>query len=507
MNTNLRPEDFWPDAEKLLNRHYKAKRQRKVAFWTISLLTLAGAILFLTFNENEISTESQKGSNSPVSSIEKNSFGENNSAQKPISENNTPAQITIKENNETAISPKQITSGKKELSKDHSDNSGQTTASKNKNPIVSNSVIVKNNSIKVSRENNSVKNSGLQTTISGTPSNSSAIISNSSIFVNPQNAEMSKISEPSVTTVSSENNKSQSPVYALQARHFKDLKIDRTHRQLISSRGEEISQPKARNSAEYRFEILAGVNQISKSISGFENLAVEQRRNSWETEVIAPQLNLAISRSTDNYSIALGLAYTQYGEKVNYDPGVKSLFLVDNSYWNTYLTNVLITDTNYIFGYVYLTQQTIQRLDSNYIQQTDSVEQIVINQNILKSTGTNIVSFVEMPVTFSYYFGKKKFKYGVSAGVSAGMLVYSKGYYLNNAGNDVYNISDTDLFRKIILNGQVGLELKYCMSPGIHFLLRPKYQMNLNSIVKDDAGFEQKYSAIGISAGVSFMLK
>ena len=102
---------------------------------------------------------------------------------------------------------------------------------------------------------------------------------------------------------------------------------------------------------------------------------------------------------------------------------------------------------------------------------------------------------------------KKKFKYGVSAGVSAGMLVYSKGYYLNNAGNDVVKISDPDLFRKIILNGQVGLELKYCMSPGIHILLRPKYQMNLNSIVKDDAGFKQKYSAVGISAGVSFMLK
>lgn len=507
MNTNLRPEDFWPDAEKLLNRHYKAKRQRKVAFWTISLLTIAGTILFLTFNENKIANKSQKGSNGPVTTIDKNSFVENNTVQKSISENNAPVQILIKENNKTATSPKQIPSGKKELSKDLSDNSGQTTSSKNENPIVSNSAILKNNPSKSSRVNNEVKISETQNTISGTPANSSPVISNSSIFVNPQNAEMSKSSEPLTTTVSSENKKSQSPVYALQARHFKDLKIDRTQGQLITSRGEEIKQPETKNSAEYRFEILAGANQISKSISGFEIPAVEQRRNSWETEVIAPQLNLAISRSTDNYSIALGLAYTQYGEKVNYDPGVKSLFLVDNSYWNTYLTNVTITDTNYVFGYVYLTQQTIQRLDSNFVQQTDSVEQIVINNNIVKSTGTNIISYIEMPLTLSYYFGNTKFKYGISAGVSMGMLVYSKGYYLNNSGNDVVNISDPELFKKVIFNGQVGLELKYCLSPGIHFLLRPKYQMNLNSIVKDDAGFEQKYSAIGINAGVSFMLK
>ena len=75
------------------------------------------------------------------------------------------------------------------------------------------------------------------------------------------------------------------PVYALHSRHFNKFEIERAQHQLNSTRGEEIKTPKSKNTAEYRFEIFAGVNQISKSISGFENLIVELRRNSWETEV------------------------------------------------------------------------------------------------------------------------------------------------------------------------------------------------------------------------------
>ncbi|MBK9026178.1 MAG: hypothetical protein IPL69_20120 [Saprospiraceae bacterium] len=143
---------------------------------------------------------------------------------------------------------------------------------------------------------------------------------------------------------------------------------------------------------------------------------------------------------------------------------------IDNSYWNTFTTNVVDTDTNYVYGFVYLSEQTFQRLDSNYVTQTDSLDQTVINNNILKSTGTNVISYVEMPVSVSYYFGRKKFRYGVSAGVSAGMLVYSNGYYLNNSGTDVISIRDEKLFKKVIFNGQVGLDFRYCLSAKTHIL-------------------------------------
>ncbi len=514
MNTDLKPEDFWSGAEKLLDNHYKAKRRRKAALWIISVLTIAGSLIYLTSNENVRSVVSEKNNNKSIPEKNVPSSQENKIQPESNSENNSPS---IKESEKyspnNAIEKSPVLSDPM-ISGNEQNNSvsGKSEEVKTKKSSISNI----SQTINTTSENrsNAEANATLKVQTSDKINGNVGNFKDEKVIPSPDVSEQSenksiKNSDKVISTsgaFSPLKNEDQQ-IHSLLTRNSTQFKLLETTKHINSSRGEEIKQPKAKYPAEYRIEVLAGLNQISKSFSGFENVIVEHRRNSWETEVIYPQMGVAVSRTTAHFSTSLGLNYIQYGEKVNYDPGVKSLFLVDNSYWNTYLTNVLITDTNYVFGYVYLTQQTIQRLDSNFIQQTDSMEQIVINNNIVKSTGTNIISYVEMPFTLSYYFGNKKFKYGVSAGVSAGMLVYSKGYYLNNAGNDVVNISDPELFKKIIFNGQLGVELKYCLSPGIHFLLRPKYQMNLNSIVKDDAGFKQRYSGVGVGFGVSFMLK
>ncbi len=297
------------------------------------------------------------------------------------------------------------------------------------------------------------------------------------------------------------------PIASLSSPLFAGIKVGKVSFQNAATHNSSVKEPKISGAAEYRFNVLAGANLMTKEISGYVNPTTEAKRNDGESNVITPQLSLEVSRVTNNYSIALGLNYIQYGEKVNYDATNQIKIAIDNSYWNTYTTNVLDTDTNYVYGYVYYSQQTIQRQDSSFVNQTDTVEQTVVNGNILKSTGTNVISYVELPISVSYYFGKKKFRYGVSAGVSAGILVYSKGYYLNNAGVDVININDEKLFKKIIFNGQLGLDFRYCFTPNTHFLLRPQYRMNLESIFKDQGGPSQKYSSFGVSAGISFLIK
>jgi hypothetical protein len=257
---------------------------------------------------------------------------------------------------------------------------------------------------------------------------------------------------------------------------------------------------------EWRLDITAGAGSVSKTISGF-NPNVTEKRNAEEKNVFAPQLNISFSQVTDKFALSAGVSYQQYGEKVDYDPEVKNKILIENGHWNTFYTTVIDTDTNFVYGYVYYTQVPGQELDSTYIPHQDSVEFSTINNNLKKAKGNNVISYVEIPLTASYYFGKGKFRYGVMAGVSAGMLVYSKGYYLNAEGNDVYDINERKTFRKMIYNGQAGLDLQYCLSPALHFVLRPQYRFNLNSIVKDESGGKQKYSSVGITAGVSFLLK
>lgn len=515
MNTNLKPEDFWPDAEKLLDNHYRSKRRIKAAFWILSVLTITGTLFFLSLDKKDVSVNTDKSNETPVAV----------SGNKSISENKTSPQNTSVIINDQNISLQKTTTQKNSVStrpvNDQTANNNEVKNSGNftKAEKSDNSISKKLN------EQNLISNAEKNTSINANPTISTELKQKSQNSIEQaRNSAKDNTLINTTSEISNENHNATSaitqstlsdvkskeeffPLASIQSRGFSTLETNKTPGLLNTERGSEIKETKTKYPAEYRLEVLAGANQVTKSISGFQNLMVENKRNSWETEVITPQLNVAVSRTTDHYSIALGLNYIQYGEKVNYDPAVKSKFLVDNSYWNTYTTTVTDTDTNFVYGFVYFTQQISQRLDSNYIHQTDSVEQTIINNNIVKSTGTNVISYVEMPLTVSYYFGKQKFKYGVSTGISAGMLVYSKGYYLNNQGNDVIRLNDPELFRKVIVNGQVGLELKYCLTPALNFLVRPRYQMNLNSIVKDEAGFKQKYSAVGISAGVSFLIR
>ncbi len=46
MNKDLRPEDFWPEAEKLLDNHYNARRKRRAIMWFIAALTIIGASIY-----------------------------------------------------------------------------------------------------------------------------------------------------------------------------------------------------------------------------------------------------------------------------------------------------------------------------------------------------------------------------------------------------------------------------------------------------------------------------
>ena len=101
MNTDLKPEDFWSGAEILLDNHYKVKRRRKAALWIISVLTIAGSLLYIASDKSVILSDSHKGIETPVAAIEKNSPEENNSLQKNISENNSSIKTTGTENHNT----------------------------------------------------------------------------------------------------------------------------------------------------------------------------------------------------------------------------------------------------------------------------------------------------------------------------------------------------------------------------------------------------------------------
>ena len=481
MNKDLRPEDFWPEAEKLLDNHYKAKRKRRAILWFITALTIIGASIYFISDRHENNTVVSEAGKQIDAQVKNNLTGTNT-----ISQDDLKIQSNESVNNNTNSSNSNIqtaplpTTEKQKIKNEKNTHSAEKLKSTKTN-LKSASIVGSSLAISTTENSNQVSQQ--------------VVVENKSTLIETTPGESRNLLIDN------------SAIASLSAPVFDGLKVNKVSFQNVTTRNTQIKEPKISGGAEYRFDVLAGANLMTKDISGYSDLTTEGKRNAGESDVITPQLSLEVSRVTEKYSIALGLNYIQYGEKVNYDPSMQTKIAIDNSYWNTFTTNVVDTDTNYVYGFVYLSEQTFQRLDSNYVTQTDSLDQTVINNNILKSTGTNVISYVEMPVSVSYYFGRKKFRYGVSAGVSAGMLVYSNGYYLNNSGTDVISIRDEKLFKKVIFNGQVGLDFRYCLSAKTHILFRPQYRMNLDSIIKEGTGFNQRYSSFGVSAGVSVLIK
>lgn len=488
MKEELRPEDFWPGAEKLLDKHYKAKRNRKVILWFIALLSIVGASVYFS---------SDRSSEKKIISGSKNNISQQLKKQLP-------------EKVVTTGSEKEISSTKTKSDLQSSESTIEKNVPSHTNindKIVKNQDDLKTESKQITSNNK----------ITSKKSASKAVEAGTVLAANTTQ-QSADISQPVTSEKEiNQNISATEPVllpdfqnrelFAMNAPVFDGIETDKPNLQTAATRKSNVENPKTKSSAEYRFNVLAGANLITKQISGYDNLSTETKRNEGEKEVVTPQLNIEVSRVTDNFAMSLGLNYIQYGEEVNYDPSVKSKVTINNSYWNTYTTTVIDTDTNYVYGFVYFSQQATQRQDSSYVTQMDTVEQTVVNDNILKSTGTNVISYFEIPFSMSYYFGRNKFRYGVSAGVSAGFLVYSHGYYLNQAGTDVVDLNEEKIFKSVIFNGQVGLDFRYLVSPNLHVLFRPQYRMNLDSIIKDGTGFQQKYSAYGISAGISWLIK
>ena len=563
MNQDLRPEDFWPDAEKLLDKHFKAKRMRKTAFWTVSASLLIGASLYFSLNHKDATVSNIVNNESaPSATLQSSESNENALISEPKNGSNENGPIITYSNKATNTSTNSSSIEKSKTNNTPNTNSKSEITSTTNSKIKSNSN-VKSTSRQLSESSNSpiVPKKTNETKLERNKSTKKELaIANSKKIETKSAAELNQTSDANINSTTStkknidastkgnsiqgevaistnanstynfsKNNSSTNPIspevnsttnsesnkIEIESRPFamrtqpisRGLKVSEQGEPVLTSPNSDPAIPENHAKAEYRINVTAGANLMTKKLSGIENSVVELKRNTGETNTIAPQLNIEFSRVTDRTALSIGLSYEQYGENVNYDPSEKKRILIDNGHWDTYTTTFVDTDTNYVYGYVYFSQQLMQRLDSNYIHQNDSVDQTLTNANIANSRGTNQISYIEVPLTAGYYFGKKKFRYGITAGVSAGMLVYSSGYYINDAGNDVISFRQENLFRKFIVNGLVGIDLQYYLSPSIHLLVRPQYRTNLNSILDGKVNANQKYSGYGLSTGISFFFK
>jgi hypothetical protein len=257
------------------------------------------------------------------------------------------------------------------------------------------------------------------------------------------------------------------------------------------------------------FEVMmyGSVQRVDKTLSttkDWDNYIMHRKNE--EEPILTPSIGIAFIANRNSFSLSLGAEYSMYGEKTNYYPYSNQITIIGDSDWQTYLLHLVDTDTAYVTGNQWYIETPFTRLDSSLVQSWDTLEEYKYDKRIAESNGINKFYFIEVPVEVSYCITKGRAGFGISAGISPGMLVHEKGHYLRSDGRGIESFQEIQTFRKFMMNARLSADFYYRLGARTKLVMRPQFRTNLNSVFKDEYGIKQKYYSTGVLFGISYML-
>ena len=477
------PADYWPEAEKMIDNHFKAKRKKRALILCFAGLFLVGSLTgsYYYFNHAKHETKTVVASSNENQSL-------------------TPLNTQRNQDLDTNINPPTTSSTNTEKSNISLPIEKTIPETQKPNNPTPEKQISKNATIGTP---NNPKFPGR----TPSPIESEALLNHSRPNTHPtlptpkaenHGDETESSQSTSVTNISATN---QEAVLLGNIRKS----LPQKHSELTPFENVPVAKTKTKFDAEWRLDVTTGLNYISKSLSSTAESYT--RRTNEEANIITPALTVSVTRLWENFEVRVGLGLQIAGEKLNYSALSRQLFAIDSSYWYTYYHTVFQTDTNFVYGYVYYSQQSYQRLDSVIITQTDTVRMTTTDAAISSHNKTNQLYYTQLPIQFTWIFSKGKFRTGISAGITPMLLTVKNGYYIKDDMSGLESFSEIKSFRKLIWSAQAGIDIRYMISPKTHLLLRPGYSIMLNSVFGDEKSTKQKYSAAGVQAGISFLIK
>jgi hypothetical protein len=273
------------------------------------------------------------------------------------------------------------------------------------------------------------------------------------------------------------------------------------------------SWPKPVNTApgcnvSWELSFLGGAHRVSKTLetkNDWDNYLLHRKNE--EESVILPSLGVSLAAVIKSMTFSVGAEYAVYGERTNYYPYSLQPTYINRSGWQTYLTNYVDTDTAYVTGNQYFLQSIVQRQDSAFVTESDTIEEYKYDQDIASKNGVNRIYYLEIPLEVSYCFTRGRTGFGVSGGVAPAILTVQRGHYLRTDGRGIESMEDIKTFRKFTLNARLSADFYYRFSARGKFVLRPQIRSGLNSIFEKSSGINQRYYSTGVLFGVSYLLK
>jgi hypothetical protein len=476
------PELYWPEAEKLLEKHYTAKRRRRATVW-LGVVLLGLVSVFVVNSRKENYSEKI----APVK-IEKGEYGSSvnkNHATTETESNQSSKEENVNSNN-TASQPE---------TNSHILPTETAVAGPNKSVPASPTKVKQN----FTKPNDHAIRTEVKSTAQAIPPSKQE---NTIPVVQNTNVEEQKIivSTKNSQTTKSEFNFSDAdfiaslPMLKWQGKNWDEVSIHPDNRPLLVTK----------KKAKWDLLVYGGINGVQKELTGKSSSSYLHRREKEELPTVLPFGGLQLSKSIRNWDFRGGLELSVIGEQVKYSPYANGEYYNQQDVWQS--NNYIVTDTDsaYIWGMLFLNTTDYVVIDSVKVTVTDTLNGTHYNTSIRKANGINRWYVMELPLEVLYQVRLKRWGIGLAAGIAPGLVVQSSGYYLKEDESGYASIKKYNK-QQFTLNARAGIEISYLLNTRCRLLLRPSSQY---SITKMEAGAKEKqrYQRNGVSVGLLYMI-
>lgn len=229
------------------------------------------------------------------------------------------------------------------------------------------------------------------------------------------------------------------------------------------------------------------------------------RRDKEEVADILPEGSLQVSLSRGRWDFRAGLGMSVWGETVKYSPYSRGEYLSSRDEWQPYSYTATDTDSAYIYGMLFFLTNTTTVNDSQLVNVTDTLNGVRYDPSVLQANGRTRQRLLQIPVEAVWNVSRGRIGFGVSAGLTFGFLMSSTGSYLVSDESGVRSWESSSSTKMIVQAGG-GLEISYRLNDHFRFSLAPNTRFALTPI-REPGGADKTYHSFGLRAGVAYRIK
>jgi hypothetical protein len=553
-NQHYKPEDFWPDAEKLLDKHFAQKSKFGFKGGIIAGMALViGSLLIWLFlrnyDSNQVASSSEKtnqnlykseNQTNPQPNKKEISINQTNDLKLSESEQEktssdlkdsekSPSASSFIENASLTETNKIANTGSKtelnQVKKPNDDLTMRGENPKSKNPFSQTKQNEFDSKLKTAMNEgrnssalpseNTGKNqslSDLRTTgkvVSKSSGNTPDLNNNKA----PQSiqktlntsAEKSGSSSNPPTTNSSIDKTNPFEYVLLKPLKYAGIQQETLSEYIVTSPTtiEAFNIEKKKQKPLFSCQLGTGLFNVSKHLSSSTNPDYVNRRKAEERQANYASWMLGAKIQYKRFALTTGIELNQYGEQIKYSNWLLGYTNTLNNSWSYTTDSFVNVRPYYIQGNEFL-QTSIQYVTDSVLVSDTSV---VYGQKTTDASGINsktMFSYIEIPFVIDYeIYTHKRFTFALRSGVSIGFLKERRGYYLDNNLEEFTELNKATVFRSSMLNMRLGVDLNYYIVPKTSIFIRPEFRTNLQSTFKSETGITQKYRAYGVTIGIS----